>query len=80
MLQLPRVEWKLLACKNGASPDCIIVVVVVWDTIECVCMYTPHNAHMQELTAYSTHADLETWACALQESSNPSPGMNRNVT
>ena len=25
MLQLPRVEWKLLACQNGASPDCIIV-------------------------------------------------------
>ena len=27
MLQLPRVGWRLLACKNGASPDCIIVVV-----------------------------------------------------
>ena len=27
MIQLPRVAWKLLACKNGASPDCIIVVV-----------------------------------------------------
>ena len=30
MLQLPRVGWRLLACKNGASPDCIIVVVVEW--------------------------------------------------
>ena len=30
MLQLPRVAWRLLACKNGASPDCIIVVVVEW--------------------------------------------------
>ena len=29
MLQLPRVGWKLLAWKNGASPDCIIVVVNV---------------------------------------------------
>ena len=29
MLQLPRVGLRLLACKNGASPDCIIVVVVV---------------------------------------------------
>ena len=28
MLQLPRVGWRLLDCKNGASPDCIIVVVV----------------------------------------------------
>ena len=28
MLQLPRVVWRLLACKNGAFPDCIIVVVV----------------------------------------------------
>ena len=26
MLQLPGVGWGLLACKNGASPDCIIVV------------------------------------------------------
>ena len=26
----PRVEWRLLACENGASPDCVIVVVV-WD-------------------------------------------------
>ena len=25
MLQLPRVEWRLLAYWNGASPDCIIV-------------------------------------------------------
>ena len=30
MLQLPRVEWRPLACQNGASPDCIIVVVVEW--------------------------------------------------
>ena len=29
MLQLPRVGWRLLACINGASPDCIIVVVIV---------------------------------------------------
>ena len=29
MIQLPRVGWRLLACQNGASPDCIIVVVVV---------------------------------------------------
>ena len=27
MIQLPRVG-KLLACRNGTSPDCIIVVVV----------------------------------------------------
>ena len=27
MLQLPRVGWRLLACENGASPDCTIVVV-----------------------------------------------------
>ena len=38
MIQLPRVEWRLLACYHGGSPDCIIIVVVgvgvvvVWDT------------------------------------------------
>ena len=25
----------------------VVVVVVVWDTVECVCMYTPHSAHVQ---------------------------------
>ena len=29
MVRLPRVRWILLACKNGASPDCFIVGVVV---------------------------------------------------
>ena len=29
MLQLPRVGWWLLACENGASPDCIVVVIAV---------------------------------------------------
>ena len=29
MIQLSRVGWRLLACENGASPDCIIVVAVV---------------------------------------------------
>ena len=28
MIQLPRLEWRLLACQNGASPDCIVVVAV----------------------------------------------------
>ena len=28
MIQLFRVGWRLLACENGASPDCIVVVVV----------------------------------------------------
>ena len=27
MIQLPSVAWDLPACQNGASPDCIIVVV-----------------------------------------------------
>ena len=27
--ELPRVGWRLLACFNGASPDCIVVVDVV---------------------------------------------------
>ena len=25
MVQLPRVGWELLACQNGASPDCVVV-------------------------------------------------------
>ena len=29
MIQLTRVEWRLLACLNGASADCIVIVVVV---------------------------------------------------
>ena len=45
MLQLLRVGWRLLACPHGASPDRIIVVV--WATAECVCMYTPHDEHLQ---------------------------------
>ena len=28
MLLLTSVVWKLLACQNGASPDCVIAVVV----------------------------------------------------
>ena len=42
-----------------------LVVVVVWDTVA------------QELPANSTHADLETWACAPQKATYPSPGMHR---
>ena len=34
LVQLPRVEWRLLTCENGASPDCIIVVVL--DAIKSV--------------------------------------------
>ena len=37
MIQLPRVEWRLLACSNGASPDCIIVVVFVVGCCGCGC-------------------------------------------
>ena len=36
MIQLPRIGWQLLACENGASPDCIIVVVVVLDGVVVV--------------------------------------------
>ena len=43
MLQLPRVGWRLLACENGASPDCIIVVVVS-DTGEVSRMCLSTNA------------------------------------
>ena len=28
----------------GKPDDCAIAV---WDTVKCVCMYTPHNAHLQ---------------------------------
>ena len=30
--ELPRVGRKLLACQNGTSPDCVIVVVLVFVT------------------------------------------------
>ena len=33
MIQLSRAAWELLACFNGASPDWIIVVVVVLCTV-----------------------------------------------
>ena len=40
MLQLTRVERRLLACENGPSPDCIIVVVVEWlNYSECVFLF-----------------------------------------
>ena len=32
MLQLPRVGWRLLACSNGASPDCVVVVEWFFDS------------------------------------------------
>ena len=35
---------------------------------------------MQELAANSTHADLETWACASpKDQTHTGPGMNRTV-
>ena len=42
MLQLPRVGWRLLACLNGASPDCIVVVVALDAVLqrECLCQQT----------------------------------------
>ena len=36
MSRLPRVELRFLACRKGASPDCIIVVVVV---VCCGCCF-----------------------------------------
>ena len=49
MIQLPRVGWRPLACENGASPDCIIVVlvVVVSDAFESVCKCTTPQTCMQ---------------------------------
>ena len=45
MLQLPRVEWRLLACENGASPDCFIVVVVISDTVDHEKSYVNSSEH-----------------------------------
>ena len=41
MLQLPRVEWRLLVREDGASPDCmkVVVVVVVVVVMRTVCSY-----------------------------------------
>ena len=36
MLQLPRVGWRLLACENGQSPDCTIVVLDAGIETRCV--------------------------------------------
>ena len=49
MLQLTRVEWKLLACENGASPDCIIVVVVVEWLYYSERLITVRSADLSEL-------------------------------
>ena len=35
MTKLSRVVWRLLACENGASPDCNVVVVVVVVVVGC---------------------------------------------
>ena len=45
------LEWKLLACLNGASPDCIVVVVlesalsVCISTTACACKTVNTNSH-----------------------------------
>ena len=38
MLQLTRVGWGLLAYENGASPDCIDVVVVFVANLQTKCL------------------------------------------
>ena len=47
MLQLPRVAWRLLACENGASPDCIIVVVVSDAGLDDRCVWPQRTATLQ---------------------------------
>ena len=53
MIQLPRVGWRLLACQNGASPDCIMVVVVVSDAcldVRCVWSTTVTETNWCQVT------------------------------
>ena len=49
MIQLSRVGWRLLACENGASPDCLVVVVVS-DTCESV-VYVHNTSDLQKATS-----------------------------
>ena len=62
MLQLPRVRCRLLACYNGASPNCIVVVVV---NSPCSGRSSPHVVFLQLLTKSSSRAtcafSLSTW-------------------
>ena len=55
------MEWRLLAFKNGASPDCF--VVVVRDTPWCVFVHS--TPACTEPGLIENHAkDVEAWACA----------------
>ena len=51
MIQLPRVGWRLLACKSGASPDCNIVVVVLDTGKNEQCVWPQSATTMHELVA-----------------------------
>ena len=45
MLQLPSVGWRFFACLNGASPDCIIVVVGVVVVVVSECAFKCEYVH-----------------------------------
>ena len=52
-----RVEWQLLACKTGASPDWIIVVVVCCCAV-CRCCVLLLNCYSSTRTILVREADL----------------------
>ena len=58
MIQLPREGWRVSACWNGASPDC----VVVSDTCSAVCMSTALKSCM---------AVSDTWESDSQRPHHP---------
>ena len=55
----------------------VVVVVAVWDTVQCVCMYTPQQAATKLILS------VQAWRrgpVLLQASANTSPLMARNQT
>ena len=40
-------KWSRSVVVVAVAVAAAVAVAVVWDTVECMCMYTPHDAHLQ---------------------------------
>ena len=56
-----------------------VCLLLLYGTPLNACVCTLRITRARKLVADSTRADLETWACAHQNSTDPGPGTNRTV-
>ena len=63
----PELEWRLLACENGASPDCIFVVVVVcrWLCGVVACLLLNGGLSSDAETSFGYPSEGHRYSCAL---------------